>query len=1571
MASEICTPANLYGPYEQTLFLGCSVLGFTASAGWGGQASEVSIELVEDPCSPEPGYFKRVWTSGGGTILSSPLQHTGPDPGFTNPNIGAPAYFRVQDFEFTGLIQSYTKKNSSSSTSYSVKLIDPRPILDHSQIILDNYQGSHQGLYNVFNVYGYLEYINSTGGLDGVYCQDKILEHEDAGAKGTAVGAPAQGFGGARRNDRGISWTLIKQALKDLAGGPYGTNSPAYSMGALFYRQGTNQGYGELNFPNFTNPSAGARYVLDISELPDPYSWDYRIAGPIVSLSDIINQVCADAGADYYVELLPSNNSLVIKVRTVFRTQILGSSTTIQDFVTAQNTSAGGVGSNGVISNSIGRELRTDSNSTLLIGGKARQYFQLTNTDYITPFWGWDADGNLIQGKKITNCADIADCLPCNGQTCKENCWRVLLDFRKINLSLNTGNQVTLGIQNNSFGESGFGWVLEVELRMALGDFETFKNKVMSEAHRDCTTGSPTVLQRYFLETLLAQSSKTLKQQPDTARGAIQTPTIGAYITTVNAAGIEQQDGAIAKRAERDKQTLYNWLHAYANDFYGKRFLALVPSVCVIDSTITDPTLPITSPTNITTVYSDEPSTEGGWPSVISHTPVIRQDLYQHAVEGDKSNIASAINTVTALEDTTDILGLTNYTVRSDRFKDDVGKLSPILKFESTGDLDVSELPVADYITDGSDGEGVWLRASIDSQWVAGSPIYGDSHYNSSTDGGGRKLSALITAPARMGLAHPSGTSTKTNANAVTVDPLDGTIGQDITMLSVDRIQRALGGTSTTAGGIGSPCVFPIAVGVPLKSNTRTYGPWYAAGANPGSVTCEIDDGLVPWEYGGISFMNAAGIAKVQNSATAMQFGDRGEVSVPGYPNISLGSPLSSNPSALFAARSLSVGTKQWPRGAASYGEAHWAIPALPAGGGASVTNINVSVGTQGVTTSYSISTFSPVFGRFSKGNADRLKQIGLNRLAGERERRADAAMKRAIQLSEDRRIANTILGEDPIAPKTPTVWFVGKLTEDGRRKIVIGADARDLVYNTDYDNHAVMTLDGFFRPVSITGGVTDAWVAAGSGMKLPRVNQQAASNPDTYAEDGYKQTTAPFPPLNEYTGLPIRQKYLDFLGDPYHNVGLFDDERSHLKHGSTTAHASFGGLNPSGGHDIEGVARRSLPDLEKHSPTQNNTILFHDGDSLPVKGSGYAGDYRFLAHRGPLVIHGWGYDVYGKPIPNASGDAGASTGNFSDTYAGLSDRFKDNWLGDARDWPVAPVDLRFDRKRGVWTIPPAFRMYQVRNAEPNSIPAGGSGPMSVLKSKDDISDKLGEAITDPTITVQNWTETSIDAGAKTLAYYDSASSEYWPMMATPSKIIAGVSKGGSAAEWDPDNMVLKSGCIEAWTFTTATLFDESATYPSGSLVTVQYSGYHTGPPSYVKGNKILYTGVSGCPAQVWEFVYDGSWLANSFYLDQTASTVPKWKAVGSCDKGETWINRGGGAAASNNKIIGPGPFSDTSGWVSFPGSKVLNTGCTASWSHGMTTAPVQGHYVQGGGGSDILVWYDCNSLPGWVTIST
>lgn len=53
MATNECSVVNpaVYGPYKQTIFLGCSVLGFTATAGWNGQNSEVTVELAQDTCS--------------------------------------------------------------------------------------------------------------------------------------------------------------------------------------------------------------------------------------------------------------------------------------------------------------------------------------------------------------------------------------------------------------------------------------------------------------------------------------------------------------------------------------------------------------------------------------------------------------------------------------------------------------------------------------------------------------------------------------------------------------------------------------------------------------------------------------------------------------------------------------------------------------------------------------------------------------------------------------------------------------------------------------------------------------------------------------------------------------------------------------------------------------------------------------------------------------------------------------------------------------------------------------------------------------------------------------------------------------------------------------------------------------------------------------------------------------------------------------------------------------------------------------------------------------------------------
>jgi hypothetical protein len=99
--------------------------------------------------------------------------------------------------------------------------------------------------------------------------------------------------------------------------------------------------------------------------------------------------------------------------------------------------------------------------------------------------------------------------------------------------------------------------------------------------------------------------------------------------------------------------------------------------------------------------------------------------------------------------------------------------------------------------------------------------------------------------------------------------------------------------------------------------------------------------------------------------------------------------------------------------------------------------------------------------------------------------------------------------------------------------------------------------------------------------------------------------------------------------------------------------------------------------------------------------------NFRFPALRGPLVLQGWGYDTSGKPIPNkADGWGHAQQGEFR--KENLTDKFMQNWLQNPKTWPVGPIDLRFDRERGVWTCPSPNKIVVARLKE-KLIPNGSA----------------------------------------------------------------------------------------------------------------------------------------------------------------------------------------------------------------------------------------------------------------------
>ena len=97
---------TVVGPFEQTMFLGCSVISVSSSVGWNEQESSITVEIAKDNCEGSKRYYPRPGQS---------LLWTDPDPGFQTPAIGGPVYFRLGDFEFAGVCLLYTSPSPRDS----------------------------------------------------------------------------------------------------------------------------------------------------------------------------------------------------------------------------------------------------------------------------------------------------------------------------------------------------------------------------------------------------------------------------------------------------------------------------------------------------------------------------------------------------------------------------------------------------------------------------------------------------------------------------------------------------------------------------------------------------------------------------------------------------------------------------------------------------------------------------------------------------------------------------------------------------------------------------------------------------------------------------------------------------------------------------------------------------------------------------------------------------------------------------------------------------------------------------------------------------------------------------------------------------------------------------------------------------------------------------------------------------------------------------------------------------------------------------------------------------------------
>jgi len=525
----------------------------------------------------------------------------------------------------------------------------------------------------------------------------------------------------------------------------------------------------------------------------------------------------------------------------------------------------------------------------------------------------------------------------------------------------------------------------------------------------------------------------------------------------------------------------------------------------------------------------------------------------------------------------------------------------------------------------------------------------------------------------------------------------------------------------------------PAFVSIPIMFNNAVYGPWISSpdmAANSiftdnhmtrlenlvGGVKVEINEGLVPWSYGGMRVLDEAALqlAGAENNYNITQ--EEGSLVTYGLPLRSLGQELLS--------------------------------------GGPLVTNIQIQIGENGPITTYTLRTFTKKFALFNKENAERLSKnsqntIRLNRNFNQKIRDVTNKMLslgnnplsnntyKTSKLNQYSPMAVLVGHSSPyVSPKFSGVFFNGKeippskylpgtWTKDSvmQNTVVTLQDSRELPqeYNSNYASKSFMSLDGLFVPVSFfpTAGNNNAYFS-----KYKTSNCPACNATKYYKVDGVN-TYCEYcdPNIGNVANTGIGGNNLNPIVTP---IGFFRNYYARNDDYNT--------------HNIDMVGRSLVPMAGSLSYKENlatnqngyeyydynsnidyNNALFETSNNLESFPNGYLMNYRFMALRGPLVVNGWGFDTDGYPVPNISGDPKFvnasgfplkianrfdSVGSYDPAYAGTilgqnqvwtgnngwsnpvrEYKFAKGWALRPDTWPVGPVDLRWNPNTKTWGL--------------------------------------------------------------------------------------------------------------------------------------------------------------------------------------------------------------------------------------------------------------------------------------------
>jgi hypothetical protein len=413
--------------------------------------------------------------------------------------VGAPVYFDTTQagggFTFNGVLSTWTVNQSSGGKTFNVRVVDPRQLLENTAIIIDTYLGDPIVGVNYINVYAAWE----KPVLDG----------------NCAV------FGTSQSGERGMPYQKIIEILQ-------GLNPTIYSP-------------------------TGYPFTIDFTTFPSNLPEYYRVAGPSISLLQLLQDVCDVSGYDFYVYLSPGE---LISIGLI---DLKSQPTDFGSIIAAYNGTATEL--------SYGQELRNEKTKAVLFGEKVHYLSAVSSFDF---YFGED----LFNG-------EYYPVVPFKTDDC--GFW-INKRIDQVNLSL-----------EKPFVNNGPYTISEMDIRSAMASYQVWINRVMEQ---NIPGGFNSAIRTQWPEA---------KENIQACLKAVNNlgPGVQAGNGLIDRA---QNPNAAGKNANmpdftNDLQKLHAFIKGLGDTFYGKQFITpLNQRICYYQSDNFGEK-----------VFTDIPTPDGGW----------------------------------------------------------------------------------------------------------------------------------------------------------------------------------------------------------------------------------------------------------------------------------------------------------------------------------------------------------------------------------------------------------------------------------------------------------------------------------------------------------------------------------------------------------------------------------------------------------------------------------------------------------------------------------------------------------------------------------------------------------------------------------------------------------------------------------------------------------------------------------------------------------------------------------------------------------------------------------------------